>query len=85
MFILLVSCKWFGVALGCSIRCSVCVEQDVSVLQVLGIWAVLEVFLQAVAAFQASGWRDGRLVDGNVSHGGILDTVCFDCVKLWDG
>ena len=50
------------------VRSGVCVEQDVSVLEILHVRAVLEVLLQAVAALQAAGGGDGRLVDVGVSH-----------------
>lgn len=48
------------------------VEQDVPVLQVLGIRAVLQVLLKRVAALVATDGRDGRLVDGGsiLSFGG---------------
>jgi hypothetical protein len=46
-----------------NIRRSSSVEQDVSVLEVLGLRAVLQVLLEAVAALVAADRRDGRLVD----------------------
>ena len=33
-------------------RSSVCVEQDVSVLQILGLWSHLQVFLEGIAALE---------------------------------
>jgi hypothetical protein len=51
-----------------NIRRSSSVEQDVSVLEVLGLRAVLQVLLEAVAALVAADRRDGRLVD-NVFRG----------------
>lgn len=58
-----------GDGIGPYVRSGVRVEQDVSVLQVLHIRTVLEVLLQAVAALQAAGGGDGRLVNVGVSHG----------------
>jgi hypothetical protein len=41
------------------------IEQDVTVLEVLRVWTVLQVLFQAVAALLAADGRDGRLVDDN--------------------
>jgi hypothetical protein len=46
-----------------NIRRSSSVKQDMSVLEVLGLWAVLQVLLEAVAALVAADRRDGRLID----------------------
>jgi hypothetical protein len=59
------------------VRCSCCVKQNVSVLEVLGLGSVLQVLLQAVAALAAADGRDGCFVDNNGggavlgSHGGM--------------
>ena len=44
-------------------RSGIGVEQNVSVPQLLRLWAVLEVFLERVAPFDG---RDGTFVDGRV-------------------
>lgn len=46
-------------------RCSIGVEEDVAVLQVLGIGTSLEMLLKGVAALDG---RDGSTVDGVVGH-----------------
>jgi hypothetical protein len=59
------------------VRRSSCVDQDVSVLEVLGLWAVLQVLFQAVAPLGAADGREGRDVDGGVfgSHGARWECV----------
>jgi hypothetical protein len=58
---------------GDNVRGGVCIEKDVSVLQVLSLWSVLQVLLQAVAALDAlADGRDGGVIDGwgSGGHGG---------------
>lgn len=59
-----------------NIRSSVCVQQDVPVLEVLRLGPRLQMLLQAVAAIDAlADGRDGRLVDGGSfgsRHGGCV-------------
>lgn len=45
---------WEGAERVMDVRSGVCVEEDVAVLEVLRVWAVLKVLLQAVAALDAA-------------------------------
>jgi hypothetical protein len=55
------------------------VEQDVAVLEILGVGTVLQVLLQAVAALVAADGRDGRLVDDD---GAVLGLFSRHDVRL---
>lgn len=67
---------------GC-VRSSICVEQDVSVFQLLRVGALLEVFLEGVLA-DVGGGADGgygRFVDDGCA---ALIFGCHDCfICLW--
>lgn len=63
--------KWHGQ----DVRSGGCVEENVSVLEVLGFRTVLEVLLETVAAVEGAHGRDGRLVD-DVSSGGVRGHDC---------
>lgn len=52
------------------------VKEDVSVLQVLGVRAQLEVFLEGVAALNG---RDGTLVDLEIRCGSLVEIVGHCC------
>lgn len=67
---------------GRDVRRYVCVQQDVSLLQVLGVGAVQEMLLQGVAPLDG---RDGEggFVDGGGDHGVlcfILILFCWRCM-----
>lgn len=57
-------------------RSSMGVKEDVSVLQVLGVRAQLEVFLEGVAALNG---RDGTLVDLEIRCGSLVEIVGHCC------
>lgn len=59
---------------GANVRCCCGIEENVSVLEVLGLRAVLQVLLERVAPVGRAHGRDGRLVDDDGvlgCHGGL--------------
>lgn len=59
------------------LRSSSGVKKDVSVLQVLGLRAQLEMFLEGVAALDG---RDGTLVDLEIGGGSFVEIVRHCCL-----
>jgi hypothetical protein len=67
-----------------ALRCGIGVEQDVAVLEILWIWAMLEMLLQRVSAFN---WGDGAFIDLEIGCGLVRDKGCHveDGGSIMDG